>query len=295
MSSENLRGIGLMVLAMALFAVEDLFLKLAAADLPTGQIVFLAGVLGVPVFALLARRAGARILTRRLMHPAVIARNLGEMVATLGYITALATLPLATVSAVLQALPLGVTLGAALFLGEPVGWRRWSAIIAGFAGVMLVIRPGLEGFDPSALWVLPCVAGLVVRDLSTRFIPADCSTAQVSAWGLGSVAVLGLGMMLAQGATSLPEAGSLTFVLSAALFGTGGYAAVVAATRHGDVAVVSPFRYARLVFAVAIAMVVLGEMPDRFTWAGSALIVLSGLYSFARERKRKASLSLAPG
>lgn len=293
MSSENLRGIGLMVLAMALFAVEDLFLKLAAAGLPTGQILFMAGTLSVAVFAVIAWRRGERILTARLAHRAVVARNLGEVVATLGYITALASVPLSTVSAVLQALPLGVTLGAALFLNQPVGWRRWSAILVGFAGVMLVIRPGLEGFEPAALWVLPCVAGLVVRDLATRFVPPDCTTAQVSAWGMGSVAILGMGLMTVQGVAGVPAPLSLGFVAAAALFGTGGYAAVVAATRHGDVAVVAPFRYARLVFAVMIGMAVLGEMPDTLTWAGAALIILSGLYSFARERRRKASLSLS--
>ena len=294
MSPENLRGIGLMVLAMALFAVEDAFLKLASAALPTGQIVLLAGLLGVPAFALIARRAGDRILTGRLFHPAVLARNAGEMVATIGYITALATVPLSTVSAVLQALPLGVTMAAALFLKEPVGWRRWSAILAGFAGVLMIIRPGMDGFRPEALWVLLCVAGLVVRDLATRAIPADCSTAQVAAWGLGSVALLGVLMSLWQGATDLPGPAELAPVLIAALFGTTGYAAVVAATRHGDVAVVSPFRYARLVFAVGLAFVVFAEVPDGLTWAGSALIVGSGLYAFARERRRKATLSLAP-
>jgi drug/metabolite transporter (DMT)-like permease len=292
-NAENLRGIGLMVLSMALFAVEDLFLKLAALDLPTGQIVFLSGLLGVPVFALLARRAGARILGRRLAHPAVLARNAGEMIGTIGYITALATVPLPTVSAVLQALPLAVTMTAALFMNERVGWRRWTAILAGFAGVLLVIQPGADGFRPQALWVLLCVAGLVVRDLATRFIPPDCSTVQVSAWGMGSVALLGVAMMVVQGDARLPGPAELWPVAGAALFGTGGYAAVVAATRHGDISVVSPFRYARLVFAIVLAALVFSEWPDALTGAGAALIVLSGLYSFARERRRKAALSLA--
>ena len=292
MSSENLRGIGLMVLSMALFALEDVFLKLAAAHMPTGQLVLLSGLLGMPVFILITWRAGGRTLSPRLGHPAVLARNLGEMVGTVGYITALASVPLATVSAVLQALPLAVTLIAALFMNEPVGWRRWSAIMVGFCGVLLVIRPGMVGFEPAALWVLLCVAGLVVRDLGTRFIPPDCSTAQVSAWGLGSVALLGLGMIWVQGATTLPDQSMILPVVGAAVFGTGGYAAVVAATRHGDVAVVSPFRYARLVFAVVLAALVFREFPDSITWTGAALIVLSGLYSFARERRRKAALSI---
>ena len=116
MGAENLRGIGLMILAMALFAIEDMFLKFAAVDLPTGQIVFLSGALGMPVFFILARRAGVRVVSRGFLHPSVLARNFGEMVGTLGYITALALIPLATVSAVLQALPLGVHRGC---LREP--------------------------------------------------------------------------------------------------------------------------------------------------------------------------------
>lgn len=290
MATENLRGIALMVLAMALFAIEDLFLKIAAADLPTGQIVFLSGALGMPVFFILARRAGARVISRGLWHPSVIARNAGEMVGTLGYITALALVPLATVSAVLQALPLGVTMAAALFLGEPVGWRRWSAICVGFLGVMLVIQPGTEGFRPQALWVLVTVAGLTLRDLATRAIPAGSSTAQVSAWGLGSVALLGLLMMVWQGDWRLPGATQALPLLGAALFGTGGYAAIIAATRHGDVSVVSPFRYTRLIFAVFIAALFFNELPNSLTWAGAGLIIGSGLYSFARERRRKATL-----
>lgn len=292
MGAENLRGIGLMVLSMALFAVEDLFLKLAALDLPTGQIVFLSGLLGLLAFVCLAHRAGAPVLSRRLAHPAVLARNLGEMIGTIAYITALATVPLPTVSAVLQALPLAVTMTAALFMNEQVGWQRWTAILAGFAGVLLVIQPGADGFRPQALWVLLCVAGLVVRDLGTRFIPPDCSTVQVSAWGMGSVALLGVAMTSVQGDTCLPGPAELWPVAAAALFGTGGYAAVVAATRHGDISVVSPFRYARLVFAMVLATLVFAEWPDGPTWAGAALIVLSGLYSFARERRRSAALSL---
>lgn len=293
MGAENLRGIGLMILAMALFAIEDMFLKFAAVDLPTGQIVFLSGALGMPVFFILARRAGARVISRGFLHPSVLARNFGEMIGTLGYITALALVPLATVSAVLQALPLGVTMAAALFLGEPVGWRRWSAIAVGFLGVLLVIQPGTEGFRPEALWVLLTVAGLTLRDLATRAIPAGSSTAQVSGWGLGSVALLGLFMMIWQGDWSMPTAAQSLPLVGAALFGTVGYAAIIAATRHGDVSVVSPFRYTRLIFAVIIAALFFHELPNSLTWWGAALIIGSGLYSFARERRRKAALPMA--
>ena len=283
-----------MVTSMALFAVEDMFLKWAAADLPAGMVIFVAGAFGAPVFAVMARGSGQRILTRAALHPWVLLRNAGEMIGTFAYIKALALVPLSTVSAMLQALPLAVTLGAALLLREPVGWRRWSAIAVGFAGVIVILRPGLDGFRPEALWVLVTVAGLALRDLATRLLPATSSTAQVSCWGLMSVAVLGAVMMIPGGAV-WPDAGDVAVLSGALVFGTAGYWAVVAASRTGEVSVVSPFRYARLLFAIAIGAFVFGGNPDALTLIGAALIIGSGLYALARERARKRALSLQGG
>jgi drug/metabolite transporter (DMT)-like permease len=282
----NLRGIALMVAAMALFGIEDMFLKWAAADLPIGQVVFVSGAFGAPVFALMAWRAGMPIFTQAALHPAVLARNAGEMIGTFAYITALATVPLSTVSAVLQALPLVVTLFAALFMGETVGWRRWIAIAVGLAGVITVIRPGLDGFRPEAPWVLVTVAGLALRDLASRAIPAECSTAQVSAWGLMAVALLGR-LMMGSGGAVLPDLGQTGVLFGALAFGTAGYWAVTGATRTGEVSVVAPFRYTRLVFAILIGAFVFAEPPDTLTLLGAAMICGSGLYAFARERARR--------
>lgn len=283
-----------MLISMALFAVEDMFLKLASAGLPTGEIIFVAGFFGAPVFAVMARAQGARILTARALHPAVLLRALGEMVGTFGYILALATVPLSTISAVLQAMPLAVTMGAALFMQEKVGWRRWSAIAVGFAGVILVIRPGMDGFHPQALWGILTVAGLALRDLAARAIPRDCSDAQVSCWGLIAVATLGVLMMAGQGGVVVPSLTQSAVLFGALAFGTAGYWAVTGATRTGEVSVVAPFRYARLVFAIIIGAVVFAEIPDVITLSGAALIIGSGLYSFARERARKRALSITP-
>ena len=283
--SENLTGILLMLAAMALFAVEDLFLKLAAVGLPVGQIVLVSGVLGGPVFWSMARRQGQGIFVKDALHPAVIARNLGEMVAAASYVAALAAVPLGTVAAVLQALPLAVTLGAALVFKERVGWRRWTAISVGFAGVLLVIRPGGDGFRLEAMLVLISVAGIVVRDLAARAIPRSVTTAQVSAWGLMAVTVLGLGMIAASGDVRMVTGSEALVLLGAGIFGTAGYWAVTKATRTGEVAVVAPFRYSRLVFSMGLGVVFLAERPDLPTLAGSALIVCSGLYAFARERR----------
>jgi drug/metabolite transporter (DMT)-like permease len=291
--SDNLTGILLMLAAMALFAVEDLFLKLAAGDLPIGQIILISGALGLPVFVGMAWRQGQGILVKEALQPAVIARNLGEMVAAVAYVAALAAVPLGTVAAVLQALPLFMTMGAALVFGEAVGWRRWTAILVGFAGVLLVIQPGADGFRIEALLVLISVAGIVVRDLASRAIPARVSTAQVSAWGLMSVTVLGLGLIAVTGEVRAVTGTEALVLLGAVVFGTAGYWAVTAATRTGEVSVVAPFRYSRLVFSMGIGIVFLGERPDLPTLVGAGVIVASGLYAFARERARKRASLLA--
>lgn len=292
MASDNVRGLALMLAAMALFAVEDMFLKWAAARLPTGEILLVSGAAGTVIFAALARREGHRFWGGGLWRRPVVLRNLGEMAGSLAYLTALASAPLATVSAVLQALPLAVTMAAALFMGARVGWRRWSAILVGFSGVLLVIQPGTDGFRPQALWVLLAVAALTLRDLTTRAVPATVSTALVSAWGLAAVALLGVLTMAVEGRVVVPTGTETAALAGVILFGSAGYWAVVAAARTGEIAVVAPFRYARLVFATVIGILVFDEWPNLLALCGAAVIILSGLYSFARERANARSLSM---
>jgi drug/metabolite transporter (DMT)-like permease len=281
--TDNARGAALMVLAMATFAVEDAFLKLSAAAMPIGQILLASGIFGAAVFWVLAARAGQRVISPLALHPAVLWRCAGEVTGTLAYITALASVPLATVSAVLQAMPLAVTLGAALFLGERVGWRRWTAIAVGFLGVLVVLRPWADGWHPAALWVVVTVAALAVRDLASRRVPAAATNLQVSVWGLLSVAGLGLGVMAVTGAVAVPPAAGWLWLAGALVFGTVGYWAITAACRTGEVSVVSPFRYTRLVFAIAIGVLVFAEPVDGGMLAGAVLIVGSGLYALLRQ------------
>jgi drug/metabolite transporter (DMT)-like permease len=278
----TLRGIVLMTVSMAFFAAEDLFLKHSAETLPTGVILLITMAMGFAFFGGVAKSRG-QSLTRGLLHPAVVARNIGEMVATCAYMTALASVPLATVSSVLQALPLAVTLGAALFFGQKVTALRWATILVGFLGVLLVIRPGLDGFRPAAALVIVSVAGLALRDLASRRIPKTISTEQVSAWGVGSVGLLSIGMVALQGFV-LPDMGQMLALIGAFIFGTGGYWAIIEATRTGDVARISPFRYSRLLFALVGGALVFGESPDLLTLAGSGLIVASGLVTLLLRR-----------
>lgn len=289
---DNLRGIVLMIASMAGFAAEDMFIKWAASDLPAGQILLLIGLAGGAVFALFARMQGQRTLTPAALHPAVLGRNAGEMIGTYGFVTALTLAPLSTVSAVAQAMPLAVTMGAALFLGERVGWRRWTAITVGFFGVLLIIRPGFDGFDPNALWAVLAVFGLGARDLFTRKMPASITTMQLSVWGFLAVALLGAGMLLTSGGGKLPTGAQTGYIGGALAFGIAAYWALTAANRLGEMSVITPFRYSRLVFGVTLGVVVFSERPDMLTLLGGLIIIGSGLYTFARERARKRALSI---
>ncbi len=281
--TDDGRGAALMILAMATFAAEDAFLKLSAAAMPVGQILLASGAFGAAVFWAMAARRGHRVLSRDALHPAVLWRNAGEVTGTLAYVTALASVPLATVGAVLQAMPLAVTLGAAVFLGERVGWRRWTAIGVGFLGVLVVLQPWGDGWHPAALWVVVTVAALAVRDLASRRVPARVTNVQVSVWGLLSIAALGLGVIGVTGEAALPGPRGWLWLGGALAFGTVGYWAITAATRVGEVSVVSPFRYTRLVFAIGIGWLVFAEPVGPATLIGAALIVGSGLYAFLRQ------------
>jgi drug/metabolite transporter (DMT)-like permease len=200
----NLRGIVLMVVSMAAFAIEDSFIKRAADDMPTGQILLMLGVFGAAIFTVMAARAGQKPFSRDLLQGQVMLRNLGEVIGTMGFITAIALTPLTSATAILQAMPLAVTLGAALFLGESVGWRRWTAILVGFAGVLVIIRPGLEGFDINSLWAVLAVFGLAIRDLATRRVPARIGSMSISVSGFVSVAILGAAMLALSGGAVWP-------------------------------------------------------------------------------------------
>lgn len=281
---DNLRGSALMVLAMAGFALEDMFVKRLSADLPVGQIVILLGIGGAVLFGLAALARGHRLFSRDLVTWPVLLRNFGELVATIGFVTALALTPISSASAILQATPLAVTLGAALFMGEDVGWRRWCAILVGLIGVMMIIRPGLEGFEPASLFAVQAVIGLAIRDLATRATPHTVTSMQLSSYAFATLVPAGLLLLAVSGGVTPPDAGNWRDLAAALTLGVAAYYAIVAAMRVGEVSAVTPFRYSRLIFALIIGVTVFGERPDVWTLAGAAIIIASGLYTIFRER-----------
>ena len=288
---ENLRGAALMILAMFGFAVEDMMVKVISVDMPTGQIIFLLGGGGAIVFGILCRIQEQPLFERKMLSRPILLRSLAELVGTLGYVTAITLTPISTASAILQATPLLVTLGAAVLFGEMVGWRRWSAIFVGFFGVLLIIRPGTDGFDHLSLITLVGVLGLAGRDLATRGVPKDTSSMQLSF--LAFLTLVPASMILSLGAQTQWIAPTQTIwllVIGATIITALAYYAIVAAMRVGEISFVTPFRYTRLVFALIFGIVIFGERPDVLTLTGSAIIVLSGIYTVWRERRIKKTI-----
>jgi drug/metabolite transporter (DMT)-like permease len=283
---DNMRGAGLMVLAMFLFALEDMLIKIMASTLPIGQIVGMLGVGSALILAVVLRAQRQALFSRQLLMPAILLRALGELVGTIGFVTAIVLIPLSTASAILQATPLFVTLGAALFFKEPVGWRRWTAILVGFLGVLLIIRPGLEGFSWASLFALQGVIGLGLRDLATRRVPAETSSLQLSFWAfLVLIPAAGLMMWGHDEGFVAPDPSVYLYFTAALLIGIAAYYSIVAAMRAGEISFVSPFRYSRILFALAIGVTVFGERPDLLTLLGATVIVASGLYTLWREQR----------
>ncbi|MES2844383.1 MAG: DMT family transporter [Pseudomonadota bacterium] len=288
--TANLKGSVLMVAAMAAFAVEDMFIKSAARQMPLGQVLVMFGLLGAVAFAIMVRLRGEGLWHAAALSRPMLMRSGFEVGGRLFYSLAIALTPLSVASAILQATPLVVVAGAALLFGETVGWRRWTAITVGFVGVLVILRPGLEGFDVLSILTVLGMIGFAGRDLATRAAPPALSNAQLGLYGFAMLTVAGACILSVTGGALVPDLKGAGTVLAATVFGVYAYHSLTRAMRTGEVSVVTPFRYTRLLFALVLGMLVFGERPDALTLIGSALVVGSGLYTLARARRRAAAV-----
>jgi drug/metabolite transporter (DMT)-like permease len=282
---ETTRGIVAMVGACFVFMVNDTLIKVVSDHLATGQIILLRGLIASAGIVLFAWITGAFRQIRSAFSWPMLLRAIGESVGALLYLIALFNMPIANVSSIFQAVPLVITAVGALFLGARVGWRRWTAVAVGFVGVMIVVRPGPDGFNIYALSVLASVFVLVARDLATRRIAETVPLALVTAAGTVVVTMGGAAMLPFETwrPVSLGDVGLLAL---AAVFLVTGYALIVVATWRANVAAVAPFRYSSIPFAIVAGYLVWSDVPDPVTLFGMAVIIASGVYSFYRERKR---------
>ncbi len=282
--SPNTKGAFLMMGGMAAFTLNDACIKATGGALPLFQLLTIRGFLSSVMIYFLARHLGALDFRQSRSDWGLITlRSLSEVGAAYFFLTALMNIPLANVTAVLQMLPLTVTIGAALFFRERIGWRRMLAITTGFVGMLLIVRPGPDGFDTYALYALVAVAFVTVRDLSTRRMSSQVPSMLVTL--AAAVAVLVFSALASTATRWAPLDGRLTLLLiGSSLFVVGGYVLSVIVMRIGEVSFVAPFRYTGLLWALILGWLVFGDWPDTVTFVGAAIVVLSGLFTLYRER-----------
>ena len=282
--NENLLGAALMTCCVLAYVLNDAVMKLLFADIDFFQAIFLRGLVSLPPLLVLA------LMTKTLLQKYsaknqrfMIIRILAEIGTTVTFLTALKHMPLANVTAILQSLPLAITMAAAIFLGEPVGWRRWSAICLGFTGVLIIIRPGLAGFNSYSLLALAAVLLLTVREISTRQLDNKIPTVTVAlSTTLGITAFAAL--MLIGDEWAEINFVSWSLIIAAAAAVTVATLLSVVAMRTGDIGFVSPFRYTSLIGAIGLGILLFGEWPDGITLLGAVIIAFAGIYSLYREQ-----------
>jgi drug/metabolite transporter (DMT)-like permease len=292
--NDNLKGALLMALAMAGFNINDALTRYLTADLTPGQIMFIRGGMTSMLIFVVAWRWGAFRSASKIFDRWVAFRTVGEIIGAVTYVYALSQLPLPNASAILQALPLAVTMGAAVFLREKVGWRRWAAILVGFSGVLLIIRPGAEGFTTASLFVVGSVIGAASRDVVTKKIDPKTPALMISLIAAVAITIVGAIWVGIDGEWKPVSTNNFLLLILCSVLLFAGYQAIVLAMRKGEISFIAPFRYTSLIWAIALAILLLGEIPDMWMLIGSAIVVAAGLYSFYREtvtqRRRMAEI-----
>ena len=282
--NENLLGAALMTCCVLAYVLNDAVMKLLFADIDFFQAIFLRGLVSLPPLLVLA------LMTKTLLQKYsaknqrfMIIRILAEIGTTVTFLTALKHMPLANVTAILQSLPLAITMAAAIFLGEPVGWRRWSAICLGFTGVLIIIRPGLAGFNSYSLLALAAVLLLTVREISTRQLDKKIPTVTVALSTTLGITVFAALMLIGDEWAEINFV-SWSLIIAAAAAVTVATLLSVVAMRTGDIGFVSPFRYTSLIGAIGLGILLFGEWPDGITLLGAVIIAFAGIYSLYREQ-----------
>ena len=284
--TDNAKGALWMSASMAGFVVNDALMKTVSDDVPLFQIIFIRGLFASVLIILFAWARGALRFGFAARDRKLIGwRLVSEVLSTVLFLTALFNMPLANAVAIIQAATLSVALCAAWFLGEQVGWRRYTAIVIGFAGVLLIVRPLGADFNIYALAALAAVASITLRDLMTRQISRSVPGLAVTV--LTSLTITTMGGIGTAFSDSVPVTWEHVAVLGGgSMFLLVGYYAGVEAMRVGEIGSGSPFRYSNLVWAIVLGFAIFGEIPDLLTWIGAAIIVLSGLYTLHRQRVR---------
>ena len=287
--NDNFLGAALMTCCVLAYVLNDAVMKLLFLEIDFFQAIFLRSLVSLPPLLIFALRAKSLLQKySKKNKQLIIIRILAEIGTTVTFLTALKYMPLANVTAIAQSLPLAITMAAALFLGERVGWRRWSAILIGFTGVLIIIRPGLAGFNSYSLVALSSVILLTIREISTRKLDSEIPTITVAFSTTLGITVFAALPLIGSEWVEVHIASWLLIIVAAAAITVATLLGIVA-MRTGDISFVSPFRYTSLIGALGLGVLFFGEWPDGVTLLGAFIIVFSGFYSLRREHILSAS------
>jgi drug/metabolite transporter (DMT)-like permease len=287
-STENSRYILFMVLAMAGFAIEDAVIKHLSSDLPVSQVLLLIGIGGMTAFSVVAFAKQSPIWVRGLLNRRFVLRTFCELASAILFVTAIVYASLSASTAILQATPLAVAFGAAVFLKQQVSMRQWTLIALGFSGVLMIIQPGSDAFQPATLFAVAGVVFLAMRDVITRSISDSIPPLVISFWAFFALFLSGVVTTPVFDAYAPVDWHHMGWLVVSSVAGSLAYLSVVMATRGGDVAVIAPFRYSRLLFALALAVLLFDEVLTLPVLVGSGLIIVSGVLTLRIPRRRSA-------
>ena len=290
MLSANAKGAFMMSIARVAFVTNDALMKILFADMEVFQAMFLRGSIAVPIIAFLAWYRKCLLVRFTIIDFVLLCvRAAAQIGMATCFLTALSHMPIANVSAIMQAVPLSLIVVAALFLGESVGWRRWSAVVIGFCGVLLIIRPGTDSFDIHTTLAVGAVAFATINDLVTRYLPNRVPALLAALFSATAVSMFSGAMIM-----GLPWQAVTPFnwlILSfCGLTIAAGYFFQVMTMRYGDLSFVAPYRYVGMVWAIILGLLIFGEWPDAFTAIGTLIVVLTGLYAVYREQLRRVDI-----
>tara|TARA_B100000242_G_scaffold287466_1_gene254353 strand:- start:291 stop:1172 length:882 start_codon:yes stop_codon:yes gene_type:complete len=280
--SENFRGAIIMMVCMSAFVLNDAFVRLAGDSLPLAQILFIRGLITTVVLLAIAIYGGLFSSTVSKKDKwCIFFRSLAEALTTYFLLTAVLNMPFANVTAILQILPMTVTLAAAFVFKEKVGITRITLILIGFFGVLLIINPLVDGFNLYAIYALVAVFLITIRDLITRKISSTVPTLLPTVSASFGVLLFSVILLINTPLQPLNTQNTL-FILSAAFFIIFGYYTAVLVMRGGEISFISPFRYSAILFALILGLIFFDEKPDKTAFLGIVIVMLAGIFLMSR-------------
>jgi drug/metabolite transporter (DMT)-like permease len=285
LGSGNRRGIISFSLAVFFFVINEALCKLVFGNIPTHQILAVRGLIATAIILAVVQASGAMPRIGRMFDRQVVLRSSVDLIGSYFYMVALFHIPLANMMAIHMSSPLMMTAVVAVLMRETVGWRRWSAVVAGFLGVLMVVQPNAGSFNAYSILAVGAAVCIVIRDLVTRRIDPGIPSSVIIFTNVGMMALTALVLALAEGWIGMSWR-DLGFLAVAALCIAAGYQLAVDAFRHAEVPVIVPMRYTGLLWALLLGYLIWGDVPNTLASAGIVLIAGSGLYVLHRERLR---------